>query len=197
MSDKPPPFANYLPVSTEDIWKKILSGGVAAHIYSSEAKGNFEPVPITTAEFFLADQAGCDQEYGFSTGLGPFQILWRDVDRRRSNAARRGTRIPHWVYVMKAAAPTPKKERTGPGAAEQYDWDDIEQFVRQEFTKRGDFKKPENRVKGWRSQNNLIEAVKDYLQRKKPPESVPGPTQLKAKVADMLKRIRSELPTDH
>jgi hypothetical protein len=43
----------------------------------------------------------------------------------------------------------------------------------------------------------LIEAVKDYLQRKKPPESVPGPTQLKAKVADMLKRIRSELPTDH
>jgi hypothetical protein len=193
MSDKPPPFANYVPVSADDIWKKILSGDVAAHIYSSEAKGDFEPIPISSAEFFTADEAGQSSEDGEpDSRLHPYQIMWRDRDRRRPSATRRGIKVPHWVYVMKADISA--RDR-GPGAAEQYDWADIELFVRKLFTDRGDFAKPENRVDGWKSQNNLIEAVKDYLERRRQP--VPKETQFKIKVGEMLKRIRLELPTDH
>jgi hypothetical protein len=103
MSDKPPPFANYLPVTSQDIWEKLLAGDLAAHIYNSEARGNSGPVSISAAEFFLADEARAEQEYGFSTQLRPFQILWRDRDPQRPAATRRGTRVPHWVYVKKAA----------------------------------------------------------------------------------------------
>jgi hypothetical protein len=50
-------------------------------------------------------------------------------------------------------------------------------------------------MKGWRSQNDLIELVKEYLQRRN--EEIPGDTQLKARVGKVLEDIRSELPTDH
>ena len=52
MSDKPPPFANYLPVTSQDIWEKLLAGDLAAHIYNSEARGSSGPVSISAAEFF-------------------------------------------------------------------------------------------------------------------------------------------------
>jgi hypothetical protein len=118
MSDKPPPFANYLPVSSDDIWKKILSGEVPAFIYSTEARGDFEPVPISAAEIFMADeagQAGGDEEQVWQgPKLKPHQIMWRDSDRRRPSARRRGIRVPHWVYVMKADTSTQDR---GPRAA--------------------------------------------------------------------------------
>jgi hypothetical protein len=62
------------------------------HIYNSEARGSSGPVSISAAEFFLADEARAEQEYGFSTQLRPFQILWRDRDPQRPAATRRGTR---------------------------------------------------------------------------------------------------------
>jgi hypothetical protein len=196
MSDKPPPFANYLPVSSDDIWKKVLSGEVPAFIYSAEARGDFEPVPISAAEISMADEDGRaasdDDQVWPEPKLKPHQILWRDSDRRRPSARRRGIRVPHWVYVMKADI---SAKNRGAGAAEQFDWADIELLVRKLFADRGDFAKPENRVLGWRSQNDLIEAVKDYLEKRHQP--VPGETRFKAKVAEMLKRIRLELLTGH
>jgi hypothetical protein len=192
MTNKPPPFPKYIAVSGDDIWQKIRSGEVVPHIYSGEAKGDFEPVPLSAAEFFAAEEAGRDEDGEPDPRLKLYQIMWRDRDRRRPAATRRAIPVPHWVYVMKAV---PKKERSGPGAAEQYDWDHIEQFVRKKFVDCGDFAKPDNRVEGWKSQNDLIEAVKDYLQKRSEP--IPGPTQFKEKVAGMLKRIRLELPTGH
>ena len=194
MSDKPPPFAGYTPVSGDELWAKILSGEIKAHIYSSEARGDFKPVPIAAAAFFVAEEAGRDQDGEPDPQLKPYQIMAHDRDQRRPSGIRRRIPVPHWVYVANEA---PKKQRSSPGAAEQYDWDDIEQFVQKLFRDQGDFAKPENRVKGWRSQNDLIEAAKDYLQARKPPQPIPGQTQLKIKVADMLKRIRLELPTGH
>jgi hypothetical protein len=195
VTDRPPPFARYVVVSGQDAWEKILSGEVTPHIYSSKARGDFEPVPISAAEFFLAVQAGRDADGEPDAALKPYQIMWCDRDGRRPARVRHRIPVPHWVYVMKAAPPARKKERTGPGAAEQYDWADIELFVRKLLSDRGDFAKPENRMDGWRSQNNLIEVVKNYLEKTRQP--APSPTQFKDKVADMLKRIRSELPADH
>jgi hypothetical protein len=197
MSDKPPPFADYISVSGDELWAKILSGEIEAHIYSSEAPGDFEPVPISAAAFFVAEEAGRDEDGAPDPRLKSYQIMVRDRDQRRLSGTRRHIPVPHWLYVAKADLPAPKKPRSGPGAAEQYDWDDIELFVRKLFIDRGDFAKPENRVDKWRSQNDLIEAVKDYLQARNPPQPIPGQTQLKIKVADMLKRIRLELPTGH
>ena len=114
MIDKPPPFADYIPVATDDVWQKILTGKITAHVYSSEARGEHAPVPISLAQFVIADQAGCNQEFGFNTNLQPFQILWRDVDRRRPATTRRGTRVPHWVYVMRAASASPNADKVAP-----------------------------------------------------------------------------------
>jgi hypothetical protein len=125
MTNKPPPFPKYIAVSGDDIRQKIRSGEVVPHIYSGEAKGDFEPVPLSAAEFFAAEEADRDEDGEPDPRLKPYQIMWWDRDRRRPAATRRAIPVPHWVYVMKAV---PKKERSGPGAAEQYDWDHIEQL---------------------------------------------------------------------
>jgi hypothetical protein len=107
VSDKPPPFANYLPVSTDDIWERILSGEVAPHIYSSKARGDLGPVAISAAEFFLANQAGQTADDGDpDPALKPYQIMARDRDRRRPAAVRHRIPVQHWVYVAKAALPS-------------------------------------------------------------------------------------------
>jgi hypothetical protein len=126
MSNTPPPFANHRPVSDSETWDKILSGDITALVYSSKARGDFGPVAISAAEFFLADQAGQTADDGEpDPELKPYQIMVCDRDRRRPSAVRHRIPIPHWVYVMKAAsaasntdkiaAPaTPRKRHTSP-----------------------------------------------------------------------------------
>jgi hypothetical protein len=195
MSNKAPPFKGYAPVASDDVWKKVLAGEINAHIYSSEAQGDLEPVPISPAEIFSADEASRDEDGEPDPMLRPYQIMWRDRDRRRLSAIRRAIPVPHWVYIVEPEPAATKSPRSAPGAPEIYDWDDVRQFTRREFEKRGDFLKSENRVKGWRSQNDLIKLIKDYLDRLNQP--VPGDSQLKKQVAETLKQLRSELPTGH
>jgi hypothetical protein len=117
VSDKPPPFAGYVSGSEDEVWEKILSGEVAPHIYSGEAKGDFKPVPISAAEFFKAEEAGRHEDGEPDAQLKPYQIMWRDRDRRRPSATRRGIPVPHWVYIMKTdreASPQPVAQ--GPSA---------------------------------------------------------------------------------
>jgi hypothetical protein len=160
MSDKPPPFAGYTPVSGDELWAKILSGEIEAHIYSSEALGDFEPVPISAAEFVLADQAGCDQEYGFSTGLKPFQILWRDVDRRRSDRARRSVRVPHWVYLAQKAsqAPAPAASSTARRGRPPLDWQTIQKVAFELMDHHGEFSPDDS---SWNAQARLEATLQD------------------------------------
>lgn len=212
MSNKPPPFVGFiglgqLPEATRDeLLAKMLAGEYQAYVYSTEAKGDLSPVAIEPAKFFYAwqhakkqaeqeDEDQRDDNGWHLLKLDTYQIRIPDTDQRRPSRIRRKIGVPHWIYASRKDLPAVKPARVGPGAAEQYDWDDIEQFVRELFRKRGDFLKSENRVEGWRSQNNMIEIVKDYLQRTKQP--IPGVTQFKDKVAEILERIRSELPADH
>jgi hypothetical protein len=186
MSDKPPPFVNYVPISAGDIWKKILSGDVAAHIYSSEAKGDFEPVPISAAELFTAHEASQISEFGGpDSRLRPYQIMWRDRDRRRPAATRRAISVPHWVYVMKADISAPDR---GPGAVDLYDWDEIEQVVANLWQELGDFDLPDNRRDDWKSRTSVIEHVKNYLQKHN--RKIPGDTQLKKRVGKIIGKLR-------
>ena len=112
MSSKPPPFADYRAVSDSETWSKILSGDVAAFVYSREARGDFEPVPISASEFFLAEQAGRIAYYGEpDPALNPYQIMVCDRDRRRSAAVRHRIPVPHWVYVLKAATQAAPQEK--------------------------------------------------------------------------------------
>jgi len=115
----------------------------------------------------------------------------REIYIRRSS-------LESFIAERELVAPVATEQPAKRGSPEKYDWDDIEQFVRQEFIKRGDFQKPENKVKGWRSQNDLIELIEEYLQVRN--EEIPGLTQMKKRVGKILAKIRSakaELPTDH
>ena len=94
MSDKPPPFDGYVAVSGDDLWAKILSGEIKAHIYSSEAAGDYQPVPISAAAFFVAEQRGHDHDGELDQRLKPHQILVHDRDRRRPSATRRESAGP-------------------------------------------------------------------------------------------------------
>jgi hypothetical protein len=106
---------------------------------------------------------------------------------------RKDDSLDRFIASIEPAAKPQQHAR--PGAPELYDWDDIAQFVRKEITNRGDFKKAENRIEGWRSQNDLLRLIENYLQRRNQP--IPGPTRFKEKVGEILEQLRSELATDH
>lgn len=187
MSTAAPPFPNYRAVFDRETWAQILAGDVAAFVYSSEAEGDFEPVPISAAQFFVADQASRqDNDYGHDTQLQPFQIMVRDRDDCRSVAARRRIPVPHWVYVLKTAVTV--TGRSGPGAVDLYDWDEIDQVIADLWRELGDFMLPDNHRIDWKSQNSVIERVKDYLQ--KHGREIPGDTQLKKRVGQKIKKLR-------
>lgn len=112
MNDKPPPFAGYMPVGENEKWMKILSGEIAPYVYSGEARGDFEPVPISTAEFYVAEQASRDEEGKPDPHLRQYQIMWRDRDRRRPVATRRAIPVPHWVYIARQDL-APRKGKGG------------------------------------------------------------------------------------
>src|SRR5665213_1052385 len=137
MSDKPPPFAGYTPVSVDELWAKILSGEIEAHIYSSEAPGDFEPVPISAAAFFVAEQAGRDQDGEPDPQLKPRQIMVHDRDRRRPPAIRRRIPVPHWVYVaQKASRPPSLTARRG---RPPLDWQTIQKRTFKLMDHHGEF----------------------------------------------------------
>jgi hypothetical protein len=119
MSDKPPPFADYISVSGDELWAKILSGEIEAHIYSSEAPGDFEPVPISAAAFFVAEEAGRDEDGAPDPRLKSYQIMVRDRDQRRLSGTRRHIPVPHWVYVARKESSAPKAPKQQPKSRTQ------------------------------------------------------------------------------
>jgi hypothetical protein len=182
VSNRPPPFRGYSLVSSDDLWAKILSGEVEPHIYSGEANGDFEPVPISAAEFFTAEEAGRNEDGEHDERLKPYQIMWRDRDRRRPSGTRRHIPVPHWVYVVREDLPPPsgqgavKPERRG--APRKYDWPEIKRFTFEELDRRGDFAE-EDQVDGWKTYADLYRAIEGKFSEKCPElttlkERVPG-----------------------
>jgi hypothetical protein len=187
MSDKPPPFEDYISVSGGELWAKILSGEIKAHIYSSEARGDLEPVPISAAAFFVAEAAGRVYEDGEpDPRLKPYQIMVRDRDRRRPSATRRGIPVAHWVYVVRKDLPAPKKlAGRGPGAPRKYDWPEIKRFTFEQLATRGDFAE-EDQEDGWKAAADLYRAIEERFG-----EKCPELTTLKQRVPGFVDEWRA------
>ena len=181
MSDKPPPFEYYISVSGDELWVKILSGQIKAHIYSSEAQGDLEPVPISAAAFFVAEQAGRNGDGEPDPRLKPYQIMLPDRDRRRPSGIRRRIPVPHWVYVVREDLPAPKLQKPagrGRGAPRKYDWPEIKRFTFEQLEKCGDFAE-EDQEDGWKTNADLYRAIEERFGEKCPElttlkENVPG-----------------------
>ncbi|WBL82308.1 hypothetical protein I3J27_18420 [Bradyrhizobium xenonodulans] len=182
MTDRPLPFPNYVLVSTQDIWQQILDGHVAPHVYSTKAKGDLAPVPISAAQFSWADQTGRDDP-----ALRAFQIMWIDRDTGRPVSVRHRIPVPHWVYVMKAQAPAATTNERRAGAKAKYDWHAIKEFTFEQLTSRGDFAE-HDQLDGWRSAADLYRAIEDKFGQKSPEL-----TTLKEKVPAFVAEWRSKV----
>jgi len=76
------------------------------------------------------------------------------------------------ALVLKALEGTTPK--SGAGRPSEYDWDEAKQFFEREYGRRGDPRKPDNQVNGWRSITDAAQAVMAHLERhegKSPDES--------------------------
>jgi hypothetical protein len=85
----------------------------------------------------------------------------------------------------------PSRPRTRGGAPIQYDWDDAKLFVFRELEAHGDFAVPENRVKGWRSQNDLIRKLQEYMATPAGGGRAPSDSMAKTLVANCLAEWRT------
>jgi hypothetical protein len=84
----------------------------------------------------------------------------------------------------------PPGPRTRGGAPVQYDWDDAKLFVFRELDAHGDFAVPQNRVKGWRSQNDLIGKLQEYMATPAGGGRAPSDSSAKTLVANCLAEWR-------
>lgn len=71
--------------------------------------------------------------------------------------------VLRWFPFLGSPVKQPPQRR---GAPPQYDWDDGKQFVFKELETYGDFDLPENHSTGWRSQNDLIDRLLEYMGRR-------------------------------
>ncbi|MFO1098230.1 MAG: hypothetical protein U1E81_08130 [Xanthobacteraceae bacterium] len=75
------------------------------------------------------------------------------------------------------------------GAKPKWDWEDIGLFVNKTLCQNEDFDDPKHQVPGWRSQNDLIEKVKDYLETRR--HDLPAPSTLKSRIGPMVSKWRA------
>jgi hypothetical protein len=116
-------------------------------------------VQITAAEFFNAERAGRDEGGEYDPLLEPYQIMWRDRDRRRPSARRRAIPVPHWVYIARDGLPAVlSKPATKAGRKPSYDWSAVECALIELMDEHGDFV-PEDH--DWNGQARLEEALQD------------------------------------
>jgi hypothetical protein len=110
VSQRPPHFENFvflgeLAEPEDQLRAKILSGQIKAYIYSTLARGDFEPVPISAATFSVEEDEGWEDFSDPDPQPKPFQIMIVDRDIRRRSGTRRHIRVPHWIYVARQDLP--------------------------------------------------------------------------------------------
>jgi hypothetical protein len=117
VSQRPPYFEGFvflgeLSEPEDQLRAKILSGQLKAYIYSTKARGDFEPVPISAAAFSVEEDQGWENFSSFEPEPKPFQIMTVDRDMRRRPGTRWHVRGPHWIYLLKADL-APRKGKGG------------------------------------------------------------------------------------
>ena len=77
---------------------------------------------------------------------------------------------PQTVEEPQAAEPKPQvieppapARKSSAGRPKEYDWDEGKQFAMRELERDGDPRKPENHMKDWRSQEDLVRRVANHL----------------------------------
>jgi hypothetical protein len=123
--------------------------------------------------------------------LQRFQIDVREDDRRRPARIRSRIPVPHWIYLVRSTLPKPGPTPVKRGAPTQYDWEEIKLFAWKMLDERGYYWLVENQMDGWRSRADLIELIKDHLEKRKEP--IPSDSQLKAKVKTFVDAWRSKV----
>jgi hypothetical protein len=77
----------------DELWTALCSGDLQALVYC-EGRRDFDPIPLSAAEFFYADK---------DTVLASCQIEIREEDTRRPVRWRRRIPVPHWLYVTRVS----------------------------------------------------------------------------------------------
>jgi hypothetical protein len=160
---KPLPFKDHIFAgdafeTDEQLQAKVRSFEIKPFVYSAIAPGNFEPIPISAAEFAKAVECGWEDFSDPYAVRPPFQIMVVDRDMRRRPGTRSHVRGPHWIYLLKADLAPSKKSRAGRKAV--YDWPEIRGFVFEQLTARGDFEEPDQ-IDGWKAAADLYRAIAD------------------------------------
>jgi hypothetical protein len=68
-----------------------------------------------------------------------------------------------FISLLKNGEAPQKREKGKPGPRLKFDEIDAKEFVFQQLADNGDFDKPDNQVEGWRSQNDLVGKLQDYM----------------------------------
>jgi hypothetical protein len=101
-----------------------------------------------------------------------------------------------WIFVSRASLDSAIKRlskrtvESRAGRPEQFDWEEGKLFAFKLLEEKGDFKIPENRTKGWRSQNDLVERVIEHLAKYSDHEDGPSSSATISNVKDWLKEWR-------
>jgi hypothetical protein len=99
--------------------------------------------------------------------------------------------VLRWIVFEKPVAHRPAKPRKRRGAAQKYDWDDAKQFVLKQLNNHGDFDQPENRCEGWRSQNDLVRKLQEYMGSRRGGECEPSDSSAKSFVRAVVHEWRA------
>ena|SRR5215813_5867969 len=83
----------------------------------------------------------------------------------------------------------PTTPKSGAGHPEDYDWDEAEQFAMRELESCGDPRKVENRVPGWRSQEDLVRAVVLHLETLSKDGTGPDPATVRKRAPAWLDKF--------
>jgi hypothetical protein len=101
-------------LSNKQLWDGLLSGALAAGVYSTEQRDCLKPLAFPAMGFFREDPI--EQRRVRRLAIWAGRIETRDLDRRRSSRIRRAIPVMHWLYIgsvsfekfLKTTHPTPK-----------------------------------------------------------------------------------------
>jgi hypothetical protein len=112
-------------------------------------------------------------------GEGEIELIWRSGQITWRNLSVNRNQL---VLLF----PPMKLSPSRPGRRASYDWQDVQLFVEQKLEENGDFDDPDCQVTGWRSQNDFVGRVQEYMQNNRMHGEAPADSTVKAAIAPMI-----------